>query len=42
MEKLLKVLSSLLNGVVNWIVKHPKTATVVGVFVIGFLLGILI
>jgi len=41
MDKFIKVISSSLITLENWIIAHPKTALAIGIFTIGFVFGLL-
>jgi hypothetical protein len=39
MDKFLKIISSVVDSVTNWITLHPKTALAIVIFVAGFIIG---
>jgi hypothetical protein len=39
MDKFLKIISSVVDSVTNWITLHPKTALAIAIFIVGFIIG---
>jgi len=41
MDKIVNKITSVFNLTVDWVVKHPRTALYIIIFVVGFILGTL-